>query len=334
MNPIPVTLLSGFLGSGKTTLLNQIIKTNQSDQIFVIMNEFGEISIDSQLLYEIDETQVFQLNNGCMCCVANNEMKSTFAKIMTLIDQQQIQIDQIMIELSGLANPEPVIQTITETPFLCDYFYLDSVYTLIDSQNGAHQIDEYEELTSQILYADKLLFTKNHPNDLDKLVEIIRQINPFVPMETVELNSQTAKHYLHQNLFGQKPVEFDAHLNQWLENYHQHADANGHHHHHSDLTSFAIEVEEGLTATQVEQWLEYLINRYGKDLVRYKGFIAVESFEHQLIVQGVHQWFQLDRGRLWEPEEPRVSRMVFIGRQLDPDHIKQTLLDPTLIEVK
>ena len=124
-------------------------------------------------------------------------------------------------------------------------------------------------------------------------------------METVELNSQTAKHYLHQNLFGQKPVEFDAHLNQWLVNYHQHADAHGHHHHHSDLTSFAIEVQEDLTATQVEQWLEYLINRYGKDLVRYKGFIAVESFEHQLIVQGVHQWFQLDRGRLWEPEEPR-----------------------------
>lgn len=328
MNSIPVTILSGFLGSGKTTFLNQMIKSNREKNIFVIMNEFGEINIDSELLVEIEDTQIYQLNNGCMCCVANNEMKSTFAKIMTLKDQGEVNIDHIVIELSGLANPEPVIRTITDTPFLCDCFYIDSVYALVDSQNGMNQLGKFEEMAPQILYADKILLTKEAQNQLKQLMDKIHQINPFIPVEAIEFEGDVAGRYLDKNLFGQKPVAFNDYLNKWISNYSDNSPNNDHHHHHSDLISFAFELEASFKADQVEKWLEALIKEYGADLVRYKGLMAVEEFDHQLIVQGVHQWFQLNRGNAWKTNEPRVTRMVFIGHNLEPIRIKQLLLSP------
>ena len=331
MERIPVILLSGFLGSGKTTFLNHLVADAKDKNIFVIMNEYGDISIDAELLYEIDDEKIYEINSNCMCCVGTNELKTTFGRVITLMEQNRIRIDHIVIELSGLAEPWPIIQTITETPFLSDYFYIDSVYTLLDTVNGLKQLSKYPELKEQLLYADSILLTKAEDlaNVDPDLMNQIRVINPFAPVELLALTKENYKNYFDRNLFGQKTRDFEENLKSSLLNqethHHDHSS-----HRHSDISNFVLRVPGRLSTKQIEKWLVELIKRYEDQLVRFKGIIAVEGYDHQLILQGVNTWYQLNKGRQWQEDEILQSIIVIIGHQIDKDEVEALLLTEEL----
>lgn len=166
MKPIPVTIFCGFLGAGKTTMINKLLESRKTKTPFIIINEFGSVSIAGELVTEIDSDKIFQMNNGCLCCVASNDLVSIFAKVITMIESGEANIESVFIELSGLTDPEPVIQTVLNTPYMSNYFNIDSIFTLVDVRNIREQLNLYQESIPQIAYADWGSFVEIYPGTI------------------------------------------------------------------------------------------------------------------------------------------------------------------------
>lgn len=320
LSQIPVTIFSGFLGSGKTTLINQLMNDPDKQSTFIIMNEFGETSIDHELIAQIDQQNIYQLNNGCFCCIAKNDLVSTFAKIMTMINQKIQTIDRIVIELSGLAEPSPIIQTILKTPFLSDYFSIDSIIGVVDAKNILYQLEHYPEASHQLSYTDKVILTKweNCPN-LDEVVHVLHQLNPLAEVENIVLDEIVYKKIIGLNLFQ------TSHTMQHSKTNVLTSVADHHFNHHlSGVNSFSIVIFDSIEAKQVDWWLEQLIEIYGMNLMRYKGYINIQGYDHPLIIQGVNTTFHMSKGTKWKGV--RKSKIVFIGTNLDQKTIMNLLM--------
>lgn len=338
---IPVTIITGFLGAGKTTLINELLQQPNEEKIAVIVNEYGDVGVDHNLVVNVEE-EVYQMNNGCLCCTLRTDLSDMLRTIYTIREKQTLAIDRIVIETTGLAEPGPIAQTFMRTPFLQDHFEIDSVLTLVDAGNALYQIAHFEESVDQIAFADKLLITKGDQIDdygHHLLKEKLQLINPYASISRLNLNSITVGDVIGLNLFNAQKIEKESsaesnHHHHHDHNSHEHDQNHGHDHHHEGhsrhhpnhtegIVTLSLKADEPIHPTLIDMWMNELVMTYGMDLLRYKGILNLYGDSHQIIYQGVNMAFKAERGEPWE-EKKRESVLVFIGKNLPVEEMKQS----------
>jgi G3E family GTPase len=307
---IPVTVLTGFLGSGKTTLLNHVLTEQHGRRIAVIENEFGEIGIDDALVIDAEE-EVFEMNNGCICCTVRGDL----IRILGNLVRRRDRFDQILIETTGLADPAPIAQTFFVDQEVAAELQLDAIVCLVDAKHIIQHLDEVKpegienEAIEQVAFADRIILNKCDLVDEDALVEVTRRIRSINAMAEI-VRSVNAKVDLDQIL---DVGAFD--LARVLEQEPRFLDDDDHQH-DERVTSVGIEVAGEVDVDRLNAWLGALLSEKGVDIFRMKGILAVAGENQRFVFQGVHMLFDGDPGAPWG-DEPRLNRLVFIGRDLD-----------------
>ncbi len=310
VDSVPVTLLTGYLGAGKTTLLNRILTHEHGKKVAVIVNEFGDVGIDHQLIINADE-EIFEMNNGCICCTVRGDLIRIIGNLMKRRDK----FDHLVIETTGLADPAPVIQTFFMDEDVQAQTNLDSVVTVVDAKHIWQHWDA-EEAQEQIAFADVVLLNKTDlvmSAELDELERRIRSMNAL------------AKIYRTRNA----ELEMDAllgigafDLNRALEIDPEFLNETAHEHDET-VGSVAI-VESGeLDGDKLNEWIGKLLQTQGPDIFRMKGILTIAGEDRRFVFQGVHMLFDGRADRPWKPDERRKNELVFIGRNLDEAQLRE-----------
>jgi len=302
---IPVTVLTGYLGAGKTTLLNRILTENHGRRYAVIVNEFGEIGIDNDLIVDADE-EVFEMNNGCICCTVRGDLIRIIEGLMKRRDK----FDAIIIETTGLADPAPVAQTFFVDDDVRARSMLDAIVTVVDARHLGLRLADSHEAEEQIAFADVILINKTDlvtPQELEEVRQRVRTINGQARVhETVRCDVPLAD-VLERGAFDlDRILEIEPDF--LGEDDHEHDDS---------ITSVSVRSEVPLDGGRFNTWLRQLVAVQGVDILRLKGIIAFKNDPERFVVQGVHMLLDGDSQRPWKTDEARVSRLVFIGRNLD-----------------
>ena len=332
--PIPVTVITGFLGAGKTTLLNRILSENHGKRIAVIENEFGEIGIDHQLVIQSDE-EIFELNNGCICC----RVRGDLIRILAKLRQRRDKFDTVLIETTGMADPGPVAQTFFTDEEVKESFKLDGIVTVVDAKHVGLHFDDMREVREQIGFADVILLNKTDlvpPAELAKIEARIRKMNPMAKVYQTKNAEIDLGKVLNVGGFDLKRalelepdfLKAEEEHNHEHEHDHDH-DHEGHdhehdeheeeehdHHHAEDVTSVGIRADGDLDEKKLSEWLGELLRTKGQDIFRMKGILAVKGREMRFVFQGVHMLMDGRPDRPWG-DDPRQNTLIFIGRNLD-----------------
>ena len=309
---IPVTVLTGYLGAGKTTLLNRIRTEQHGKKYAVIVNEFGEIGIDNDLVVDADE-EVFEMNNGCICCTVRGDLIRILANLM----KRKGKFDAILIETTGLADPSPVAQTFFVDEDVRAKTRLDAIVTVVDAKHILSSLKSAKEAREQIAFADVILLNKADLADaaeLDAAEAAIRHINPLAVIHRTTKSGVALDEILDRGAFDLERIL--AIEPNFLEG--------GHHHdHEEDVQSFSFETTRPMDGEALTHWLQTTLQTRGQDILRSKGIFDVKGETKRFVFQGVHMLMDGDLTSPWKPDETRRSRMVFIGRNLDQDELKR-----------
>ncbi len=301
---VPVTLLTGYLGSGKTTLLNRILTEQHGQKIAVIVNEFGEVGIDHQLIIDADE-EIFEMNNGCICCTVRGDLIRIIGNLM----QRRDKFDRLVIETTGLADPAPVIQTFFVDDDVQAQTHLDAVVTMVDAK---HILQHWEakEVQEQIAFADVIALNKVDlvsGADLDALEQKIRAMNAIAKIYRTQDATLAIEQVLGLDAFNlERALAIDPDF--LGEEAHEHDETVG---------SIAIIQEGALDGEKLNDWMSELVRTQGENIFRMKGILNLAGRDHRFVFQGVHMIFDGRQDRLWSATESRVNQLVFIGRGLD-----------------
>jgi G3E family GTPase len=336
MTQIPVTVLTGYLGAGKTTLLNRILSEDHGRRYAVIVNEFGEIGIDGELVVGADE-EVFEMNNGCVCCTVRGDLIRVLRGLMKRQASATRGFDAIIIETTGLADPGPVAQTFFVDDEVKAKARLDSVTTVVDAKHVLLSLSESREAREQIAFADQIVLNKTDLVSEDELRMVearLRRLNPLavihravrsqVALDTVlgrggfDLERIVA---LEPQFLNPAPGE-EGHVHDAdCEHDHEDHDHGDHGHaerlHADDIKGVSVRLDRPVDGTRMTRWLNELLADQGPDILRAKGIVNVAGEPRRLVFQAVHMMLEGDLQRPWRPDEARESRMVFIGRNLD-----------------
>ena len=331
---IPVTVLTGYLGSGKTTLLNRILSENHGRRYAVIVNEFGEIGIDNDLIVESDE-EIYEMNNGCVCCTVRGDLIRVVEGLM----RRPGRFDAIVVETTGLADPAPVAQTFFMDDDVRGKTRLDAVVALVDAKHLPLRLKDSKEAEDQIAFADVVILNKTDLVTEDELARVeatVRAINPAARIHRTQRAGLDLSEVLDRGAFDLKRVlADDPHfLDAHDDDHHHHHDGDqdhGHDHHHAaaspihDVTVQSVSLRAGpMDPKKFFPWIEKVTQMDGPNILRLKGIIALKDDPDRYVVQGVHMIVEGDHQRPWKDEEKRESRLVLIGRELDADRLKRT----------
>ena len=347
----PVTVLTGYLGSGKTTLLNRILSDEHGKKYAVIVNEFGEIGIDNDLIVESDE-EIYEMNNGCVCCTVRGDL----VRVVQGLLKRKGRFDGILVETTGLADPAPVAQTFFMDDDVRAKAQLDTVVALVDAKHFPLRLKDAPEAEDQVAFADVVVLNKTDLVDdaeLEKLRATVRKINPHAVIHTAERSNVSLDEVLDRGSFDlDRILENDPHFLHADDHdhpdhecgpdcdHHEHA----HHHHHDhecgpdcdhehhkldanthDVTVKSISLRAGeMNHEKFFPWINKLTQIDGPDILRLKGIVAFAGDDDRFVVQGVHMIVEGDHQRPWHDDEKRETRLVFIGRNLDQEKIERS----------
>ncbi|MDK1376465.1 MULTISPECIES: GTP-binding protein [unclassified Sinorhizobium] len=313
--PTPVTVLTGYLGAGKTTLLNRILSEPHGKKYAVIVNEFGEVGIDNDLIVDADE-EVFEMNNGCICCTVRGDL----IRIIEALMRRRDRFDGILIETTGLADPAPVAQTFFVDEDVRSKTRLDSIVTVVDAKHLLGEIDRAHEAKEQLAFADTVILNKTDlvsEEGLKAVEDRIRRINPTASILRTQRCELDVASLLDRRAFD---------LTRILEVEPDFLDEEHEHEHDDHVASFSLVAREPLDPEKFFPWLQTTVRAFGLDILRLKGILAFNSDDDRYVVQGVHMLVEGNHQRAWREEEDRVSQLVFIGRNLPRDIITDGFL--------
>lgn len=344
-SPIQVSLLTGFLGSGKTTLLNRLVKHPDMVETAVLINEFGEIGLDHQLVERVDDNTVL-LNAGCLCCTVQGDLVNTLSEMFIKRVKKQVPyFRRVLIETTGLADPAPIIHMMMTAPVISNRYALDGIITTVDAVNADGQLDRHAESVKQAAVADRIVITKSdlvEPPALDALIERLDALNPGAPKVFAVMGEIAPGELFDTGLYDPKSKTVD--VQRWLrdeayqDNAHAHHDHDhGHDHDHShdhahdvnrhdaSIAAFCVTRDEPIDWEAFVAWVRILIGQHGEKLLRIKGILNIAGRDRPIAVHGVQHMFH-DPAELAEwPDDDRRSRIVFITRDLDRSVIEDKL---------
>jgi G3E family GTPase len=327
---IPVTVLTGYLGAGKTTLLNRILSEDHGHKFAVIVNEFGEIGIDNDLIVGADE-EVFEMNNGCICCTVRGDL----IRIIEGLMRRKGKFDAIIVETTGLADPAPVAQTFFVDQDVQDQARLDAVVTVADAKWLADRLRDAPEAKNQIAFADVIILNKMDlvtPEELREVEARIRAINPYAKLHKTSRCAVPLDAVLGRNAFNLDRIleiepaflEVDDHDHHGHDHGHDHAhhDHGLKHYHDEEMQSFSFLIDGEVDPARFMPWINLIVQREGPSILRSKGILAFKGEDKRFVFQGVHMILDGDLQREWRSDEKRVSKIVFIGRNLKEDDLR------------
>ncbi|MDE5422621.1 GTP-binding protein [Ancylomarina sp. DW003] len=317
MSKIPVTVITGFLGAGKTSLLNQLIKKNQEKKFVVIENEFGEENIDSELVADIGNEDIFELTNGCICCNLNTEL---FVVLENLIKNNH-DFNHLLIETTGIADPGNILASFISDPGIKARFELDSVICLIDAANAKNDLKNEDVLNKQIAISDTLILNKtdlSNPEALEALIIELQEINPSANIHKAiqsDIEAQLLDVYaynpkdIYQYLFSMDGVNEK-------DNKHDH-----------NIQNYCFKSNSAFNQMKIGGWLDAFLQFNSDTIYRIKGILNIAGVENRILLQSVHTQIQATVGRQWEKDEVPETRLVFIGKNLNTEVIEKNLLE-------
>ena len=304
---VPVTVITGYLGAGKTTLLNRILSENHGRKYAVVINEFGELGVDNDLVVDTDE-EVFEMNNGCICCTVRGDL----IRIVSGLMKRRVKFDGIIIETTGLANPAPVAQTFFVDEGVKAKTRLDAIVTVVDAKHLPERLLDSSEAEDQIAFADVIVLNKTDlvsPAELEAVEQQIRKINKYAKIHRSTKADVPIAELLDQGAFdlGRVLVHAPGFL----------TDDDHDHEHDDDIASVSFETDKPLDVERFNVWINALLAEKGQDLLRTKGILSYRDEDRRFAFQAVHMIADGDFIAAWKPEEKRSSRIVFIGRNLN-----------------
>lgn len=311
----PVTVLTGYLGAGKTTLLNRILTEQLDKRYAVIVNEFGEVGIDNDLVVDADE-EVFEMNNGCICCTVRGDL----IRIIDGLMKRKDRFDAILIETTGLADPAAVAQTFFVDEDVRRKTKLDAIVTVADAKHLLGELERAHEAQEQLAFADIIVLNKTDLVTQDELKAVegrIRKINPTAAIKRSTRCDVPLDEVLDCGAFD---------LDRVLEVEPDFLDEEHDHEHDDGITSFSLVTQDPLDPEKFIPWIQKVVQQFGIDMLRMKGILAFTGDDDRFVVQAVHMLLEGDHQRPWKQGEERRSRLVFIGRDLPRDVIEDGFL--------
>jgi G3E family GTPase len=326
---IPVTVLTGYLGAGKTTLLNRILSEPHGKRYAVVVNEFGEIGIDNELVIGADE-EVFEMNNGCICCTVRGDL----IRIIEGLMKRKGRFDAIIVETTGLADPAPVAQTFFVDEDVQKAARLDAVVTVADAKWLAARLRDAPEAKNQIAFADVIIINKT---DLVTLAELravearIRAINPYASLHRATKCDVALAAVLERRAFDlDRILDIEPEFLTVEEHDHDHAHSHEHHglkhYHDEDMQSVSVWLDGEVDPAKFMPWINRVTQEQGPNILRCKGIVAMKDDPRRFVFQGVHMMLDGDSQREWKANERRESKVVFIGRNLEEGEIRKGFL--------
>jgi len=307
---IPATVITGYLGAGKTTLLNRILTGDHGKKIAVIVNEFGEVGIDGDLLIHSDE-EIIEMNNGCICC----NIRGDLVRIVDSLLRRNLPIDCLIIETTGLADPGPIIQSFFIDELLVGRFRLNAIVTLVDALHVSQHIQS-PEASEQIAFADLIIVNKTDlvaGAELNALQSTLKAMNPLAGVVTTTHGQVDVDTLMQLKSFDiSNALRIDPDLME--------ADS---HVHEQGVTSISLCFDGVVNGQLFNQWIYQFTQLHGADVFRSKGILNLDGAARRFVFQGVHMILDGRPGKPWLPSESRCNQLVFIGRNLDVEMIRQ-----------